>query len=231
MAAFDGELASLVPHIAKLATLIRTEPATVHRDELRPLCEALVAAGATMPATPAAGAASAAGPGAEKSPGLDLGDGCYLLFEEAQKRMIVQYSRTTIAERPGAELLAFCRPGKPFGGFKYTSKGGISEHVVDALQHGPDKYVKGFFRGWVMFMKLVKACDGELIILNDGVGLYTNSKLAVKKLDNSTSHRLDGIDACACIPPNSFTFKVKEMDLEMFTNKGNQEGYSLCFIK
>ena len=37
--------------------------------------------------------------------------------------------------------------------------------------------------------------------------------------------------ACACIPPNSFTFKVKEMDLEMFTNKGNQEGYSLCFIK
>ena len=89
----------------------------------------------------------------------------------------------------------------------------------------------GFFRGWVMFMKLVKACDGELVILNDGVGLYTNSKLAVKKLDNSTSHRLDGIDACACIPPNSFTFKVKEMDLEMFTNKGNQEGYSLSFIK
>ena len=102
---------------------------------------------------------------------------------------------------------------------------------MDALQHGPDKYVKGFFRGWVMFMKLVKACDGELIVLNDGVGLYTNSKLAVKKLDPSTSHRLDDIDACACIPPNSFTFKVKEMDLEMFTNKGNQEGYSLSFIK
>ena len=30
---------------------------------------------------------------------------------------------------------------------------------------------------------------------------------------------------------NSLTYKVKEMDLEMFTNKGNQEGYSLSFIK
>ena len=71
---------------------------------------------------------------------------------------------------------------------------------------------------------------GEKAVATSGA-VYTNSKLAVKKLDPSTSHRLDDIDACACIPPNSFTFKVKEMDLEMFTNKGNQEGYSLSFIK
>ena len=226
-AAVAVELAAQAPHIAALANLISTEPATLQCDEMKPLREALIAAGATLPAAKATPATS---PGAEVARGLDLGDGCYLYIEELQKRMMIQYSRTTIAEKENAILLAFCRPGKPFGGFKYTSKGGISEHVTEALQHGPEKFVKGYFRGWAMFMKLVKACDGELVIINGtDVGLYTNSKLAVKKLDPASSHRFDGVDAVACMPPNSLTYKVKEMDLEMFTNKGNQEGYSLSF--
>lgn len=57
-----------------------------------------------------------------------------------------------------------------------TKNGGKKEHVKGPLM-GPQ--IKNYYRGWVMFMKLVRENAGELIIAKDvgDVALFTNSEV------------------------------------------------------
>lgn len=235
----EGDWSEVAPQIATIANLISAEPAALFHDELAPLRDALVAAGATLPPPPSSAAASSGtfvpagdaatgrfGPGAEASEGgRDLGLGCYLVLEEVnQGTMFIHWAEHT---PPGANVLAFCRPGKPVAKFKFTQNGGKKEHVKGPLM-GPQ--IKNYYRGWVMFMKLVRENAGELIIAKDvgDVALFTNSELAVKKLGVHKSHALDAADAWAAMPPHTMAFNVQQMATDMFASKGNAEGYAMC---
>jgi hypothetical protein len=97
----EGDWSEVAPQIATIANLISAEPAALFHDELAPLRDALVAAGATLPPPPSSAAASSGtfvpagdaatgrfGPGAEASEGgRDLGLGCYLVLASRLSRV------------------------------------------------------------------------------------------------------------------------------------------------
>ena len=146
---------------------------------------------------------------------------CYLLFNEASGGAFL----THWSKEPVVGALCAFFPSKQVPGFKFTTKGGLSEQCRGVS--GPNK--KRFYAGWASFIRTAHSHSGVLVfygnVTSTPIAIYLcQSDTTVLKVPLNVPVNLAHTHAVAVIPMSNSGLNVHNMPPRMFTSVGEREG-------
>ncbi|PFH32698.1 hypothetical protein BESB_013100 [Besnoitia besnoiti] len=150
--------------------------------------------------------------------------GCYLIFNDQQKRWTGQWS-------PGAvdDAVFFMRPKVKVPQFKYTKKEIIVLKSDNILMRDERK---DFLQGLCLFVKLAKEFQGDFLVISKAdlddrkvVLLGLNEQHEIQHFDSEdVFYSANNLAAVAVAPTASIAFKAKTMEVPIFVGLAQQEG-------
>lgn len=153
--------------------------------------------------------------------------GCYLSFDEQQKKWIGVWSATVVDD-----VVAYLRPKIKVPQFKYSKKEKVvfkSEAAATALRDER----KDFFRGLCLFIKLAKEFKGDFLLISKAdldvrkVRLFAlTDQKEVKALDTEdVYYDASNLMAAAVVTASATSvYTAKTMELPTFVAEAGREG-------
>ncbi|PHJ18144.1 hypothetical protein CSUI_008030 [Cystoisospora suis] len=96
----------------------------------------------------------------------ELGEGVYLIYNTDQGgSLFMKWSKEPLK---GPGVLAYIRPSKEVGDFKFQKKGGVEMLCTGLEKDMQSSFVadrKKFYEGWASFLKQMDAWEGSLVLL------------------------------------------------------------------
>ncbi|OEH75604.1 KED, related protein [Cyclospora cayetanensis] len=101
-----------------------------------------------------------------EGPSVPVGMGAYLVYKDADGgKLLTQWSKEPLT---GAGVLAYLRPEKEVGDYKFEKKSAIEVHATNCQKFMSSEFPADrikFYEGWASFFKLLSSCGGSITLL------------------------------------------------------------------
>ncbi|KAL8452197.1 hypothetical protein Emed_001504 [Eimeria media] len=178
-------------------------------------------------------------PPAVDEPATEVGLGAYLVYTDADGgKLTTQWSKTPLT---GAGVLAYLRPAKEIGDYKFEKKSAIEIHASDCeaamTSDFPADRIK-YYEGWAAFIKQLSSCGGSIVLLPAAgvepppkvkIILFNKGKLTPLNVGEEISP--SSFESLAILPSNATKLDVPEMSLSNFVTVANAQGVYLSLKK
>ncbi|KAL8434885.1 hypothetical protein ACSSS7_002851 [Eimeria intestinalis] len=172
-------------------------------------------------------------------PATAVGLGAYLVYTDADGgKLTTQWSKTPLT---GAGVLAYIRPGKEIGDYKFEKKSAMEVHASDCqasmTSDFPADRIK-YYEGWGAFIKQLSSCGGSLVLLPAAdvepppkvkIILFNKGKLIPLQVGEEITP--SSFDSLAILPSNATKLDVPEMSLSDFVTVANAQGVYVSLKK
>ncbi|PFH35175.1 hypothetical protein BESB_060620 [Besnoitia besnoiti] len=171
-------------------------------------------------------------------PTTPLGMGIYLVYStENGGSLYMKWSKTPLT---GPGVLAYIKPTKEVGEFKFQKKDGVEPLCSGLEQSMQSSFVadrKAYYDGWATFVKQMDAWAGSLVVLPAAtiqppptvkVVLLTQKKIRLLEADTPVEKK--DMDLVAVVADNTTKFDVSTMEPSEFVAFANNFGASISFV-
>ncbi|KAL8452308.1 hypothetical protein Emag_002427 [Eimeria magna] len=173
-------------------------------------------------------------PPAVDEPATEVGLGAYLVYTDADGgKLTTQWSKIPLT---GAGVLAYLRPAKEIGDYKFEKKSAVEIHASDCeasmTSDFPADRIK-YYEGWAAFVKQLSSCGGSIVLL-PAAGVEPPPKVKIilfnkGKVGEEISP--SSFESLAILPSNATKLDVPEMSLSNFVTVANAQGLYVSLKK
>lgn len=167
-----------------------------------------------------------------------LDSGAYLIYTEEKNGILyVQWSKEIIE---GAGVLAYIKPTKVTGDFKYKQNEGkvvLQDNIITLIQSSFPTDRAKYFAALAKFFKISADFNGEIMLL-PSVTLFPPPIVQflkfhqnhVEQMKVGAIYKNDNITSIAVVPKSSKTFDtMQNIELSIFLQRADNEGASVTF--
>ncbi|XP_026192786.1 uncharacterized protein LOC34622203 [Cyclospora cayetanensis] len=174
-----------------------------------------------------------------EGPSVPVGMGAYLVYKDADGgKLLTQWSKEPLT---GAGVLAYLRPEKEVGDYKFEKKSAIEVHATNCQKFMSSEFPADrikFYEGWASFFKLLSSCGGSITLLPAAgaepppkvkIVLANKGKLKAVKIGQEV--KITSFDSLVVAPSNAVKFDVPEMPQSQFQTLANAQGVYVSLKK